>query len=43
MHLIEVLDLKKYYSSGLINKQYTKALDGVSFHIERGETLGPGG
>lgn len=40
MRLIEVLDLKKYYASGLINKQYTKAVDGVSFHIERGETLG---
>ena len=40
MGLIEVLDLKKYYSSGMVNKQYTKAVDGVSFHIERGETLG---
>ena len=24
----------------MINKQYTKAVDGVSFHIDRGETLG---
>jgi len=40
MRLIEVLDLKKYYASGLINKEYTKAVDGVSFHIEPGETLG---
>jgi ABC-type oligopeptide transport system ATPase subunit len=40
MHLIEVLDLKKYYSSGFINRQYTKAIDGASFCIERGETLG---
>lgn len=40
MGLIEVLDLKKYYASGMINKQYTKAVDGVSFRIERGETLG---
>ncbi|MDI9418247.1 MAG: dipeptide/oligopeptide/nickel ABC transporter ATP-binding protein [Methanothrix sp.] len=40
MPLIEVRDLKKYYSSGLINKQYSRAVDGVSFHINRGETLG---
>ncbi len=40
MHLIEVLDLKKHYASGFINRQYTKAIDGASFHIERGETLG---
>jgi ABC-type oligopeptide transport system ATPase subunit len=38
--LIEVSDLQKYYSSGLINKRYTKAVDGISFCIERGETLG---
>jgi ABC-type oligopeptide transport system ATPase subunit len=24
----------------LINKQYSRAVDGVSFHINRGETLG---
>jgi ABC-type oligopeptide transport system ATPase subunit len=40
MHLIEVLDLKKHYASGFINRQYTKAIDSASFHIERGETLG---
>ncbi|MDD1762216.1 MAG: dipeptide/oligopeptide/nickel ABC transporter ATP-binding protein [Methanothrix sp.] len=38
--MIEVSDLKKYYSNGLIKKQYTRAVDGVSFHIEKGETLG---
>jgi len=38
--LIEVSDLKKYYSSGLIKKQYTRAVDGVSFQIKKGETLG---
>lgn len=38
--MIEVSDLKKYYSSGLIKKQYTRAVDGVSFHIEKGETFG---
>ena len=40
MHLIEVSDLKKYYASGFFNKQYIKAIDGASFHIKRGETLG---
>lgn len=40
MHLIEVSDLKKYYRSGLFNRQCTKAIDGASFHIDRGETLG---
>jgi peptide/nickel transport system ATP-binding protein len=40
MHMIEVVDLKKHFSSGLFNKQYTKAVDDVSFYIERGETLG---
>jgi ABC-type oligopeptide transport system ATPase subunit len=40
MRLIEVLDLKKHYASGMFTKQYTNAVDGVSFHIERGETLG---
>jgi len=40
MYMIEAIDLKKYFSSGIIKKHYTKAVDGVSFYIERGETLG---
>lgn len=40
MHLIEVTDLRKYYSSGMLKKQYSKAVDGVSFHIDQGTTLG---
>ncbi len=42
--LLEVKGLKKYFtkSSGLIKKRvdYIKAVDDVSFHIRRGETLG---
>ena len=38
--MIEVKDLRKYFSSGILKKQYIKAVDGVSFQIERGETLG---
>jgi len=40
--LIEVQDLKQYFpvNNGLFRKKYVKAVDGVSFHIERGETLG---
>ena len=41
--LIEVKDLKKYYpakKSSIIGKtQYLKAVDGVSFYINEGETL----
>ncbi|NPV62416.1 MAG: ABC transporter ATP-binding protein [Methanotrichaceae archaeon] len=40
MHMIEAIDLKKHYSSGLLHKHLTTAVDGVSFFIERGETLG---
>ena len=40
MRLIEVSELSKYYSAGLLKKQCTKAVDGVSFQIDRGETLG---
>ncbi len=40
MCIIAVSDLKKYYTSGLINKQYIKAVNGISFQIDQGETLG---
>lgn len=43
-NLIEVQGLKQYFTktSGLLGKkvQYIKAVDDVSFHIKRGETLG---
>lgn len=43
--LLEVKNLKKYFplkSSGLFSKdcQYVKAVDGLDFYIDRGETLG---
>ena len=38
--MIEVEALKKYFSSGILRKRHIKAVDGVSFQIERGETLG---
>jgi ABC-type oligopeptide transport system ATPase subunit len=40
MRLIEVSELSKYYSTGFLKKQCTKAVDGISFQIDRGETLG---
>ena len=43
MCLLEVKDLKKYYpapSPLFGEKRFVKALDGVSFKLERGETLG---
>ncbi len=39
--LLKVINLKKYfYTGGLIRKQILKAVDGVSFDIMEGETLG---
>lgn len=38
--MIEVRGLKKYYTSGLFRKSITKAVDGVSFEIGKGETVG---
>jgi oligopeptide/dipeptide ABC transporter ATP-binding protein len=38
--MLEVEGLTKYFSSGVIWKRYVKAVDGVSFKIERGKTLG---
>lgn len=37
-HLLEVKQLSKYFS--MTNKQVLKAVDGVSFHISKGETFG---
>ncbi|ADF38322.1 ABC transporter ATP-binding protein [Priestia megaterium] len=37
-HLLEVKQLSKYFS--ITNKQVVKAVDGVSFHISKGETFG---
>ena len=41
-HLVEVQNLKEYFpvKSGMLNKQLLKAVDGVSFYIDKGETLG---
>ena len=41
-HLLEVKNLKKYFQvrTGLVRKTPLKAVDDVSFTIERGETLG---
>ncbi len=38
--MIEVKDLRKHFSSGILKKHSTKAVDGISFLMERGETLG---
>ena len=40
--LVDVRDLKEYFTvkSGILNKLQLKAVDGVSFTIDRGETLG---
>jgi len=38
--MIEVKDLRKHFSSGILKKHSTKAVDGISFLMEKGETLG---
>ena len=38
--MLEVEGLTKHFSSGVIRKRYVKAVDGVSFKIEKGKTLG---
>ena len=40
MVLLKVENLKKYYYSGLFQKQVNRAVDGVSFEIEKGKILG---
>ena len=41
-YLVEVKDLKQYFpiSTGFMKKTYLKAVDGASFQIKAGETLG---
>ena len=41
--MLEVTGLTKYFSSGLIRKRHLKAVDDVSFRIEKGKTLGLAG
>lgn len=40
--LVEVRNLKQYFpvKNGLFGKKYIKAVDDVSFYINKGETLG---
>ena len=40
--LLEIQNLKQYFpvSAGIFKKNYVKAVDDVSFHINKGETLG---
>ena len=37
---LEVKNLKKYFYSGIFRKKVIKAVDGVSFEIKEGKTLG---
>ena len=37
---VEVKNLKKYFYSGIFRKELIKAVDGVSFEIKEGKTLG---
>ncbi len=38
--MLIVTDLKKYFSQGLWRRSFVKAVDGVSFTLQRGQTLG---
>ena len=38
--MIEVTNLKKYFSNGMFGRKSVKAVDGIDFKIQKGETLG---
>jgi len=38
--MLEVDGLTKYFSAGILQKRHVKAVDGISFRIEKGKTLG---
>ena len=38
--MIEVTNLKKYFSTGMFGRKSVKAVDGIDFKIQKGETLG---
>ncbi|MGP8321235.1 MAG: ABC transporter ATP-binding protein [Methanosarcinaceae archaeon] len=38
--MIEVSGLKKHFATGFFGKKYVRAVDGVDFNIEKGESLG---
>jgi len=38
--MIKVENLKKYFSTGIFSRKYVRAVDNISFEIEKGETLG---
>jgi len=38
--MIEVENIKKYFAGGLFSRKYVRAVDGISFRIEKCETLG---
>ena len=38
--MLEVDGLTKYFSAGILQKRHVKAVDGISFCIEKGKTLG---
>lgn len=40
MTLLKVENLKKYYTSGIFNKKVLRAVNGVSFELDKGKTLG---
>jgi oligopeptide/dipeptide ABC transporter ATP-binding protein len=38
--MIEVTNLKQYFSNGMFGRKPVKAVDGIDFRIQKGETLG---